>query len=325
MLVLNIIEKSSYHIINDEHMNDINNILIIEPNKKAIIPISKGNYNTNACRIFDIPHNFNYISECSDPRCVYTRKKTNMRERFENKILKRAQKKHNIKILFFGSFLLLQELKILLLINDRVSEVHLTDYAYQNFLYKNDNSYIMAFKEFIEFIKKQKWNINVYVHSDPEELKNSIMFQRRFDIICGIDIDYSKGKLDNRPIMKMIAENTLKIDGIMYVSQHNLDQVDLCQYRIENNGKIKLINAEYFVKKEYYVKYMLQNLFYKLYHTFSFTGLFFSTLFLKKSPFTSLMVGTYCTIDIFYRYLTKGDNSRDFEININSFYSLQKK
>lgn len=268
---------------------------------------------------------FFYISECTDPTCVYTRCITNIRERFEKKILETAKNKNNIKILFFGSFLLYQELRISILLDNKISEIHLTDYAYKNFLNNNNKSYILAFTEFMNYIDLQKWNIKVYVHSDPDKLKRSKIFQRRFDIICGIDIDYTNGHNNNRPIMKEIAQNTLKINGVMYMSQHNLDQVDLCRYEISDNATIKLVSTEDFVKKEYYLKYTIQNLLYQLYYPFSFTGLYLSAIYFKKSPILSIITGTYCITGIVYKYLTTENNSNNFERKISIFSNLLKK
>jgi hypothetical protein len=337
MLQFNIIEESSYRVLTYRKKPHKNNIIHTKNLNQQYEPIfsnqfSKlsGNIDTNHIRDsgFDyaVANNikFCHVSECSDSDCVYSREKTNIRERFENKILNIAQKKNNIKILFYGSFLLYQELRILLLLGNKISEIHLTDYAYKNFLNNKDESYILVFSEFIRYVESHKWNIKFYIHSDPDKLKNSIIFQRRFDIVCGIDIDYVKGNTNNRPIMKDIAENTLKINGVMFMSQHNLDQVDLCRYEITCNGKIKLVSTEDFVKKEYYLKYMAQDMLCKLYYPFSFIGLFFSAIILNKSPITALIGGTYCIVGIFHKYLMSDDDPNEFERNINNFSNLLK-
>lgn len=271
-----------------------------------------------------MPKNLKYISECADTGCVYSREKTDIRERFEKKIYQTVFNKKNIKILFYGSFLLYQELRILSMISPNVIEVHLTDYAYKDFLINPKNNFTPAFTEFIECVRSMNPNINVYVHTDPDKLVDSNLFKRRFDIICGIDIDYAKGIVDNRPMMKKIATNTLKIDGVMYLSQHNLDQVDLCTYEITEHGDIKLTVAEDFVKTPYYGKYKFQHFLFSIYYFLSFIGLLFSASVLEKSPLTSIVMGTYCWLGIFHEYLNGEDGQNYFKRIINKFSNILK-
>lgn len=260
---------------------------------------------------------FNYITECSDPTCVYTRDKTVVRDKFEEKIVNFCQKKTNLKFLFYGSFLLYQELKIILLLADQVSEIHFTDYAYKDML-TNNNRYILAFNEFMEYIHREKINIRVYIHTDPDKIYKSTILRRRFDIVCGIDIDYTKGNINNRPIMKKIAEHVLKIDGQMYLSQHSLDQVDLCCYEISSKGIIQLIRTEDYVKKKYYNKYWCQNLVQKIRFAHSFVGIFCVMLMIKKSPIISIAGGSYYIVDIVNKYLL--DNKPyNFDRQIKNF------
>lgn len=277
----------------------------------------------------------NYISECCDPTCVYFRGKTNIRERFEKKIVELAFDKDNIKILFYGSYFLYQELQILHLIGHKISEIHLTDYAYENFMDNND--LILCFEQFLSYIKENKLNIRVYVHSDPNKLKNSIYFKRRFDIVCGIDIDYILGNNDNRPIIKEISRNTLRIDGTMCVSQNCLDQVDLSCYGIMDNGDISLNITTDFVKEPYYYKYILINIYSKLYYPFSFDypfsfrnpfssyypvnllGLAISFKKFKYYPTTSVILGTCCIFGIGKYFLID-----DFIVKIRPYNDLSK-
>lgn len=264
--------------------------------------------------------NISYLFECTDPSCIYSRSITNMRERFENKIVNETINKNNITVLFFGSFLLYQEFQILKKLGDKISEIHLTDYAYENFLSDSDNKFIMAFHEFIDYIIFNSWNINVYIHNDPDRLKHNLTLKRRFDVICGIDID-SIYKLNNRIIMKEIATETLKIDGIMIVSQHNLDQVDLCHYEIISNGTVKLISTEDFVKPAYLTKYMLQYTLHKLFFPLNLLGFVLACLSLKNTPLSALIIGPYYLISMWYKYLNS-DNFNDFKRIIKDFNEL---
>ncbi|XWV25735.1 putative orfan [Tupanvirus soda lake] len=295
MLQFNGVEDSSYRVLFDKENTDLDNV-----------------------------STFKHISECSDPDCAYTRNKTNIREHFEKKIIGASNKFKNLKILFYGSFLLYQELKLVLLLNNHISEVHFTDYAYKNISTNNDINYVAAFEEFMKFINSKKMDIKVYIHSDPDKLANSLMFKRRFDIICGIDIDYVKGNVNNRPIMKKIAENTLGINGLMYVSQNYIDQIDLCCYEISNDGKIVLVNTEDFVKDDYYQKYWLQSIMDKVKYPLAFIGAICSIVVLKKNPLFSIIGGTFFTVDIIHKYLLDWDSPNSFDREIKKFRSLIK-
>lgn len=262
----------------------------------------------------------NCISECSDPTCIYSRKYTNLRDRFEKKIFMSVINKNKISILFYGSFLLYQELNILKLIGDKISEIHITDYAYKNFLEDNKTQFIDAFLALSKHVLSRKLDINIYVHCDPEKLINNLTFRRRLDIICGIDIDYSFGVTDNRPVMKAIAENTLKIDGIMYLSQHNLDQVDLCRYELAEFGRINLVQTDDFVKPDYYIKYKLNDILQRtLYYLNIFVPLSLSLAF-YGNPIICITSTTYTIVSLIDKYLF--GNSNIAKINIKKIGDL---
>ena len=253
------------------------------------------------------------IAECNDPTCIYSRNYTNLRERFEKKIFMSLLNKKKISILFYGSFLLYQELNILKLIGNQISEIHLTDYAYKDFIKDNKKEFINAFMEFYKHIISRKLNITIYIHSEPEKLIISSLFRRRFDIICGIDIDYTFGITNNRPIMKEISENTLKIDGIMYLSQHNLDQVDLCQYELDVNGKIKMVRTDDFVKPHYYAKYKFTNIWHKVLNLMNIIGPFALSIASRQYAPISIMSATYGIMALMDKYFFDFQDS----VNIN--------
>lgn len=197
------------------------------------------------------------ISECNDPYCIYSRSVSNLREKYEDKIMSEAIDKNNLSILFFGSFLLQQELQILKLLGNKILEIHLTDYVYKNFM--TNEKICLAIDNFMEYIIMSDFNIDLYIHTEPDKLKHSIIYQRRFDIICGIDID-SIEHYDNRQIMKEIATNNLKLDGAMIISQNTIDLVDLCRYELDDQRTIKLISTEDYVKDPYFINYKIQNM-----------------------------------------------------------------
>lgn len=215
----------------------------------------------NHTQLNNFNNGFRYIRECLNINCIYNRNCTKLREKFEKKIVKFTNKKDNISILFFGSFLLLQELVILTLLGKKISEVHFTDYAYQNFL-KNNSIFAMAFMEFLDYTIWKGLDVKIYIHSNPENLKKNSMWKRCFDIICGIDFDYNL--LDNYINVKEIASHSLKIDGIMYLSQNREDLVDLSEYRYSKNNKISLVKTNDYVKPKYYRNYWWQNIFLKI-------------------------------------------------------------
>lgn len=226
---------------------------------------------------------FQYIRECHNEDCVYNRKLTTLREKYQDKILKLVNEKTNIKILFFGSFLLLQELIILVLLGNRVSEVHFSDYAYANFL--KNKTFTMAFAEFLEHTINHNLNVKIYIHSNPEQLKNSKFCKERFDIISGIDFD--DGALGNIKNIKEIASNTLKKNGIMLLSQNREDLVDISYYQIKNN-RISLIKIVEYIKPQYYYYYWLQYQLMQLLRPFNFLLAFSMLLVFPSIAFASL-------------------------------------
>ena len=158
--------------------------------------------------------------------------------------------------------------------------------------------FVNAFTEFYKYIKSRKLNIIIYIHCDPEKLITSSLFKRRFDVICGIDIDYTYGITNNRPIMKEISENTLKIDGSMYLSQHNTDQVDLCRYELNSIGKIIMIQTDDFVKPYYYAKYKFSN----IWHNVNIIGPFMISIASIQLWPISIISATYAIIALMDKY-----------------------
>ena len=273
-----------------------------------------------------------YINECKNESCMYSRNITKMRNKFEEKIVASLHNNNNINILFYSSFLLYQEFQILKLLANKISEIHFTDYAYNDFLCSSSNNiYILAFQEFLNYITKNNLKIRLYVHSNPDKLFDTIIYQRRFDIICGIDIDSSINKIDNRVIMKKIAQRTLKINGIMILSQNFADQIDLCCYKISDSGNIEFIHSDDYVKPEYYIKYSLQNIIYHSFYPLKIAGLTSMINFLPKisasfsifgmNPIVGILASTCCLVYLFYDIIIfDGKNYR--KRNIKNFSEI---
>lgn len=210
--------------------------------------------------------------------------------------------------------MLLQELRILELLGNNVSEVHLTDFAYENFSNDVNNCYNRAFVQFMQLIKEKCLETRVYVHTDPNKLKTSNKFNRRFDVICGIDIDWAHGCTNHRPIMKEIAANTLKIDGMMCISQNFEDQVDLCHYEISDNGDIVLVRTEDYVKPPYYGKYIFEHTFTKAYYYLSILVLLLISLVINNLTIPSILASLYCLFCIVTHFFECEHTSYDRKI-----------
>lgn len=205
-----------------------------------------------------------YVTECMDKNCPYTRSNTNIRFNYEKLVGKKilsinqmSARKNDISILFYGSWHLYQELCICLQNLNQISQVHLADFGYNQINLKKNESY-MAIDEFARILKYHKNTIEIFVHTNPLTLYNSTYFRECFDIVCGIDIDYSLGIQNNRPIMKNIALNTLKKSGSMIVSQHSSNMIDISKY-VVRSGKIKQISIKCYVKNNWNKIFMIIN------------------------------------------------------------------
>lgn len=255
---------------------------------------------------------FNYIRECTDQYCIYTRAKTNIRIRFEDKITA-SDNKAGLNILFYSSYLLQQELTLITKLKHKINEVHFTDIAYHDLINNCNSDIYRAFAEFCYYIQVEDYDIRIYVHCDPHVLTISPNFSRRMDIICGIDIDYIYHNMDNRDIMKKIAFNTMKIDGYMIISQNNMDLVDLCRYELDSNGDVMITHTEDFVKPGYYRNYWIQYILDKLKYPVAIGGLLCGIYLAGSWPMLSIIASTYYAIDIIYSYLLDWNNASSFE------------
>lgn len=271
---------------------------------------------------WDIIDDSFYISECSDPMCIYSRDNTDIRERFERKIYQFVFDKKKIKILFYASCMLYQEFKIIGLIRNKISEVHLTDFVYKNMAIDN---YKLAFTQFMQYININKLEINVFLHTDPDKLKWNPLFTRTFDAICGIDIDYTYGCSNNRAIIKDIAANTLNTNGTLFVSQHYTDLVDICQYQIGNDGTLMLKLAEDYVKPPYYAKYSFENMMTKIYYPFILVSLCLIINNFKESSIITTVGLIYFFVSILSRCFWENFSCRRINNLMHTIKKLPKK
>jgi len=253
------------------------------------------------------PSTNKYMIECQDVECIYDRRISRLREWYEQKIIYIASEKNNVNILFYGCYLLEQEKKIISMMPDKISEVHLTDCAYANFFSKP--KYYRAIREFMKVIMQLNPTIRVYLHMNPQSLTdaNDFYFSRRFDIVAGIDIDYKiAGSVvfgQNRVTIKKIAKHALKINGMLYVSQNFSDQVDMCCYKIKsksNVGTIGMTETDDFVKEKYYHKYWYMNYVGRHIPTFHIFCFLSHLFFTKKYSWLCVPACVYHGLEILY-------------------------
>ena len=170
------------------------------------------------------PNKFKYISECSNINCIFTRSITDLRQRFEDQIVAECKSMNRVSLLFYSSFLLLNQLNIMKDAYEHVEEIHLVDYVYQDIFSSqinsslNINDVIGAITEFSNYVLSKNSSIRIYIHTDPFNIKNNIMMFRRVDIVSAIDTGYSTHNYDDLKIIKEISNHVLKSSGNTHLS-----------------------------------------------------------------------------------------------------------
>jgi hypothetical protein len=246
---------------------------------------------------------YDYIEECSDDKCIYSRSISTIRTLFEKRITNFSKNKDKLNVLFIGSYMLLQELKILMMLKNNISEIHLADNAYKEFNSSPTNKYNILFKQFFNFVRDHNLTTKIYVHTNPLDLCNSVIFKQRFDIIAGIDFDYAdQNHLINRENIKKIASITLKTNGRLFISQHFQDMVDISEYEYDSNNNINIVRVTDLAKNKYYLKYMSENIFEKFVYPLLITGMITSIIIFNKSMLGSLFIGINSTFGLLYRW-----------------------
>lgn len=276
-----------------------------------VIKYSQVNETTYLLSAIPYPYfdKINVITECCDPNCIYARSTSRLREKFEEKIHCFIGQKKNIKILFYASYLLAQELRIIALLSDKISEIHITDFAYKYWSDDPDNIFNQAFTQLIDIITRNGLNIPIYLHKDPMNLCTNKTYHRLFDVICGIDIDYVDSDRDHRLIMKDIAKNSLRLDGMLFNSRHYLDQVDISSYQIDNYGNVSLVETNDYVKNKYYKIYILEEFFDKAYNFLLFLFLVVIHFSIQLADKITLCGLLYIFTTIFMRCIQRRKNN----------------
>lgn len=233
-----------------------------------------------------------FLSECNDIDCIFRRSKHTIRDKYEKKIEKNASNKKEIAILFYGSFLLEQEQRIINRIkNSSIREIHLVDNAYDNEL--DDKSNIdSAIKLFAYNIKQKDICGDIYIHSKSSNLKNLVLDERieRIDLACGIDISYicKNNDQDLRDVCKYVLKN----GGLLVISCNYFDLIDISIYENKDN-LLKLIKSTDYVKDEYYRRYKAESYLNKILKGSYIILCFVSGMIFRKKPLALIfIVGT---------------------------------
>lgn len=271
----------------------------------------------------ELSNQSNFVTECNDFNCIYNRNTTNIRKYYEDKIVSVIDKTKKNKIMFFNCYCLKQELLICNLLKDSIDEIHLVDDAYNNF-YTNYECYL-ALEQFSHNIFKIDPKIRIFFHSSTDLLIHNKKITGQIDIICGIDIEYLYSKVKYCNVMKMVACNVLKYNGIMVVSHHIENLVDICTYCLHNcndNPVLKLSESINYVKKIDFLKYyfltlIVTNIRYILILLLLF--LILTTFICGISPLTSLLI-----LYIIMKLMTTKNNTLGYTRKIYYFDKLYK-
>lgn len=218
-------------------------------------------YEINAPVVDDIEPlvRFQYVSECANSDCVYNRSVTNTRQRFENVIQSDCVAIDNINALFYASYMLYHEVMTIAPMINKFAEIHLTDAAYEGISENQDHQCLLALREFISYVGALNGCIRFYVHTDPTLLEQSVVFNKRFDIISGVDVQCEFHHRDHLQLLKLIAAQTLRQTGTLYLSFHYVDMVDIGRYTLTPRDAIQLSRRDLYVKAPFYRKYKIQH------------------------------------------------------------------
>jgi hypothetical protein len=224
---------------------------------------------------------FNVLYECYDPQCIYSRHVSHIRTIMEEKMVhlsKKLTENKKINVLFFSSYLLLQEIKIILSMGKMINEVHITDYTYKK-LFNTDsgNIYYLGILQFLLVLNYYQIKPELYVHTDPKKIKKLDWMKNRLDLIFGVDIDdINHPCYYTRNLILSLSIFGLREKGKILISQNFLDLVDITIYS-KNHEYMKIIDVEHYVKLSFWKHFLRNNI------IFILMGILFLLSFLNQS------------------------------------------
>src|SRR3984885_10840840 len=227
---------------------------------------------------------FDHLYECVNSDCSFNRNNTCIRTKFEKKVSTYLIDKFDINVLFYNSYMLLQELNMILQNKNHISEIHLVDIYYQSIGArdeycpgKNYNRIEESLFQFMQFLKINNVQSKVYLHVNPIQFTNCGFFNKCIDLILGIDMYYNcdMGIMKKYEI-EFIAEKLLKNDGKLIICQNFEDQMEISEYIINPCHKLELTELTDYVQKKYYWKYRFENILSKIYYPMILFGLYIS-------------------------------------------------
>lgn len=201
----------------------------------------------------DIVNTHNQFQECNEHTCYYSRDIYRTREIFENMIINAVIGKCKLAILFYACDRLKQELiiieKLLSLNSDAINEVHFADVYYGTCSDESREVYYLIFSDFMAMVRKKGWKFESYFHNDPSRIPSYQLFSRRFDLICGLDMDIyhpnGQAYVNNFPIVKNIIHKCLSSNGYALFSRKYTDTVRFSSYRMMSNTAVRQTDIFY--------------------------------------------------------------------------------
>ena len=229
-----------------------------------------------------------HIIECSQYCCMYNRSKFRTRAHFEEKIkevINNINSKNNrkVNIMFYNSYLLYQELKIILLHHDKIGDIHLFDMAYKQFELDDNNKYHLCFEQFLSTLNLNGIFNKVIIHTNQSTFTKTQLMEKKIDLIGAIDIDSVYGIIERKDI-KDISKHLLNDNGSVVISQNFTDQLDICHYKIDTCRTVNIEKTNDYVKPEFYKIQLLKYLLDWFIHPLFFFNFIFYVYNLRKKP-----------------------------------------
>lgn len=203
--------------------------------------ISKSSFQLRPFKItnFKLEPNLDVVTECRDMKCLFNREKSRVRHDYQQQIVKYVGEFEKCRILFYGCHLLLQEITLISSIietygTQSISEVHFTDVDYAN--QENHCRYHRAFVEFMRYVTAKGWMFDVYLHLRPDSLLDNIFYQKRFHLICGIDLYSEVYQQDHDVLIQKLTTETLCHNGYTVAAYSYHDGIDINIYELRRKA-----------------------------------------------------------------------------------------